>query len=111
MPINLLSPISATARSAPPGNAWRFLCWLFGDEITRRFCAGLAGLENGLTKQEREARTAELGAELLSLEHTEEALVTRALAERLEVHRRLGASPMALLGLTATPVPVLAAAE
>jgi hypothetical protein len=94
------------ALTTPSGAVSQWLCWLFGDLVVERLCVGVDGIENGLRQEERETRSVELETKLLKLEHEEEALVVLALSERLEVHRRLGASVMALLGLEAAPEPV-----
>ena len=99
-----------SALTTPAGSVTRMLCWLFGDQIIERLSVGLDGL-TGLTREERSSRSVELEGRLLALEHEEEFWVVQALATRLEVHRRLGASPLALLGLEPAPVPVAIAAE
>jgi len=102
---------AGAALTAPSGSATRWLCWLFQDEIVRRLTVGVDGIENGLTREERETRTAELQRHMLAREHEEEALIVRALALGLDVHRRPGANVLALLELEAVSEPVMLAAE
>jgi hypothetical protein len=98
--------------SAPSGSATKLLCWLFGDQIIDRLNAGVDSVTGGLTRHEREVPLDELRAELLKLERQEEALVAQGLHQGLDVHRRPGASPLALLGLEPAPALLgVAAAE
>jgi len=61
----------------------------------------------GVSAAERIKVGAEIEALIMSLGHTEESLVTTALAAGLEVHRRYDADPMALLGIELINVPVV----
>jgi hypothetical protein len=60
-------------------------------------------VQDGISREERQRRIAELEAKILDLEHQEESLVVAALAQGLEVHRRPNANPLALLGLEVVP--------
>jgi hypothetical protein len=97
--------------AAPNGGASKLLCWLFQDQITAALTNGVDDVVGGITKSERERRTAELNNTIRDLEHQEESLVTQALDAGLDVHRRPTASPFALLGLEVTTEAALEAAE
>jgi hypothetical protein len=103
-----------TALSAPMGSCSDMLCWLHEQEIAKKLVADLiAALPEGggITEAERTARIAEIEAAIARLEHEEEALIEQALAAGIEVHRRVNASPWALLGIAPGSVEVLQAAE
>jgi hypothetical protein len=101
-----------TVMAAPSGSASKLLAWLFPDQMLARLTASLDdGVPGGVSKEEREARIAELAAEVRELEHAEESLVVQALDAGLDVHRRPTASPFALLGLEVETEAALIAAE
>jgi hypothetical protein len=101
-----------TVMSAPAGSNSKMLAWLFPDQMLARLTAGLDDVvPGGVSKEEREQRTAELNAEVRELEHAEEALVTQAIEQGLDVHRRPTASPFALLGVEVETHAALQAAE
>ena len=97
--------------AAPNGSASRLLCWLFQDQITAALTNGVDDVIGGVSKSDRERRSAELTDEVRRLEHEEESLVTQALDAGLDVHRRYQASPFALLGLEVETQAALQAAE
>jgi hypothetical protein len=90
---------TGAALPAPSGSATALLCWLHGDQIIEALTAGLDGLDGGLSPEAREQKLAELDRDLLTLELQEEHLVVAALAAGLECHRRISASPLAILNL------------
>jgi hypothetical protein len=86
--------------ASPPLGASKLLAWLFHDELIAAVTDGIDDhIAGGIGIAERNARKAALQAQLLDLEFEEESLVEAALALGVEVHRRPGADPLALLGL------------
>jgi hypothetical protein len=98
------------ALSAPTKSASSLMAWMFHDEILDRMLDGVDQIQGGVPMAERADREAEIRKRILALEHEEEALVVRALADGLEVHRRPSASGFALLGIEPVPVPEFEAA-
>jgi hypothetical protein len=100
---------------APQGAASDMLCWLHEQEIAKKLVTDLvAALPDGggISEAERTARVAEIEAAIARLENEEECLIEQALAAGIEVHRRTGASPWALLGIApGAAEEVLQAAE
>jgi hypothetical protein len=87
---------------APQAAASDMLCWLHEQEIAKKLFADLVTAlpeGGGLSEAERSARLAETEAAIARREHEEEALIEAAIAQGIEVHRRTGASPWALLGI------------
>jgi hypothetical protein len=99
------------ALAAPSGSSSKLQAWLFPDQMLARLTEGVDEVVGGVSKAERERRSAELAAEICSLEHQEESLVTQALDAGLDVGRRVGASPLAILGLEVETQAALQAAE
>jgi hypothetical protein len=106
-----------TVISAPMGSGSDMMCWLFQKEIAQKLVADLLAQHQesggpGISEEERSERTKELEARVMRLEHEEECLIDQALAQGVEVHRRTGASPWALLGIApGAAEEVLQAAE
>ena len=100
---------------APQAAASDMLCWLHEQEIAKKLVTDLvAALPDGggISEAERTARVAEIEAAIARLENEEECLIEQALAAGIEVHRRTGASPWALLGIApGAAEEVLQAAE
>jgi hypothetical protein len=92
--------------AAPSGSVSRIIAAIDPEGSFRRIMAAVPETGEGISAADRARREREIAAEILRLEHVEEALVVRALAAGLEVHRRPDASGWALLGLTATARPV-----
>lgn len=94
--------------AAPGGSASAIFSWLFADKIFEALMSGIDDVVvGGVSAAERIKVGAEIEALIMSLGHTEESLVTTALAAGLEVHRRYDADPMALLGIELINVPVV----
>jgi hypothetical protein len=88
------------ALSAPTKSASALMCWLHHDEILSRMLEGIDDkIVGAVPATERADSEAKMRERILALEHDEEAFVTRALADGLEVHRRPTASGWALLGI------------
>lgn len=85
--------------SSPPLGASKLLAWLFHDELVAAMTDGIDDHVTGVSIEERNERQAALTVQLFDLECDEEALIEAALAQGIEVHRRPGADPLALLGL------------
>jgi hypothetical protein len=106
-----------TVIGAPQGAASDQLCWLFQKEVSQKLVADLVdqqreGGSTGITESERAARIVEIEHDIARLEHMEECLIEQAIDAGLEVHRRVNASPWALLSIEAgAEVPVMVAAE
>jgi hypothetical protein len=104
-----------TVLGAPQGAASDQLCWLFQEQVAKQLVTDLiAALPEGggISEAERTARIGEIEAAIARLENEEEALIEQALAAGIEVHRRIGASPWALLGIApGAAEEVLQAAE
>jgi hypothetical protein len=104
-----------TALSAPMGSCSDILCWLHEPEIARKLIIDLVAAlpeGGGISEAGRTARIAEIEADIARLENEEEALIEQALAAGIEVHRRVNASPWALLGIApGAAEEVLQAAE
>jgi hypothetical protein len=105
-----------TVLSAPMGAASDMLCWLHQKEIAQKLFGDLVDQQResgpGISEAERAARIKELEARVMRLEHEEECLIEQALAQGVEVHRRTGASPWALLSIApGAAEEVLQAAE
>jgi hypothetical protein len=88
-----------SALSAPSGSASKMLAWLFRGPLTKRLLAEIADNEDGIDSAERPRLLREIEQRICGLEVAEEKLVVAALDAGLEVHRRIDASPFALLGL------------
>jgi hypothetical protein len=106
-----------TVLSAPMGAASDMLCWLHQKEISQKLFGDLIAQRQqdggtGISDEERTARIAELEANIMQLEQQEEALIEQALEAGVEVHRRVSASPWALLSIApGAAEEVLQAAE
>jgi len=85
------------ARSAPSGSASQLACWLHRDEIIDRLTADVEDAPGSIPSAERPQRIRESEARIFALEVGEERLVVAALEQGLEVHRRIDASPWAIL--------------
>jgi hypothetical protein len=92
-----------SALVAPSGSASAMLCWLFGDKIIQHATANLDQIEGSISTADRKRKLGELEAELFQLETDEESLVSQAQDAGAEVHRRIYASGLALLGLEVVP--------
>jgi uncharacterized small protein (DUF1192 family) len=96
---------------APAGSASAIACWLWRDEMIEALTSGLDSIEGAVASHERPAREAELRSKLLELERDEESLIGQAIEAGLDAHRRIGASPLAILGLGYASATVQQAAE
>ena len=100
---------------APQAAASDMLCWLHEQEIAKKLVTDLVAqlpVGGGISEAERTARIAETEPAIARLENEEEALIEQALAAGIEVHRRVNASPWALLGIApGAAEEVLQAAE
>jgi hypothetical protein len=97
---------------APGGTVSAMLAWMFHDQLLASMLDGVERLgEGGIGAADRAARERELKDKIMRLEHDEEALVTTAIADGLECHRRPSASGFALLGIEPVPAAELIAAE
>jgi hypothetical protein len=85
------------ALSAPSGSASKMLCALFPAELKRLLTAGIVDVRGSIASAERPQRIRVAEARILALEIAEERLVMAALDAGLEVHRRIDASPWAIL--------------
>ena len=103
------------ALGAPQGAASDMLCWLHEQEIAKKLVTDLVAqlpVGGGISEAERTARIAETEPAIARLENEEEALIEQATAAGIEVHRRVNASPWALLGIApGAAEEVLQAAE
>lgn len=106
--VNLTFPdmvlFSEGAKMAPEKSATQLMAWMFRDELLDRLLEGVDNIEGGIPLSERAPREAELRTRMLTLEHEEEHFVEQAQAAGLECHRRVSASPFALLGIEGTPI-------
>ncbi len=89
--------VSGAALAAPSGSASKMLAALFGDQLKKLLTAGVDDVKGAIPSAERPKRVREIEARILALEVAEERLVVAALDEGLEVHRRIDASPWAIL--------------
>ena len=89
--------VPGAALSAPSGSASKMLCALFGDQLKKLLAAGVGDVKGAVPSAERPKRVREIEARVLALEVAEERLVMAAPEEGLEVHRRIDASPWAIL--------------
>ena len=100
---------------APQAAASDMLCWLHEQEIAKKLVTDLVAqlpVGGGISEAERIARIAETEPAIARLENEEEALIEQATAAGIEVHRRVNASPWALLGIApGAAEEVLQAAE
>jgi hypothetical protein len=85
------------ALSAPSGSASRMLAALFGDQLKKLLVGSVDDIKGAILSAERPKRVREVEAHILALEVAEERLVMAALEEGVEVHRRIDASPWAIL--------------
>jgi hypothetical protein len=85
------------ALSAPSGSASKLLCALFPEQLKKLLVAGIDDVKGAIPAAERPKRVREVEARVFALEIAEERLVMAALEEGLEVHRRVDASPWAIL--------------
>jgi hypothetical protein len=107
----MLYAAPGTAMAAPSGSASDFACWLFKDQILKRFAAHEGELSGGISAAERAGRIAALERQAFAFELEEESLVEQAIDAGIEVHRRIDASPFAVLGIVTPELPAVAAAE
>jgi hypothetical protein len=84
------------ALSAPSGSASKMLCALFPEQFKQLLAAGV-DVQGGIPAADRPRLIGEAEARILALEIGEERLVMAALDAGLEVHRRIDASPWAIL--------------
>jgi hypothetical protein len=87
-----------SALSAPSGSASKMLAWLFRKELIKKLIAEVEDNEDGIPSADRPRLICEAEARIFGLEIVEEKLVMAALDAGLEVHRRIDASPWAILG-------------
>jgi hypothetical protein len=88
---------SGAALSAPSGSASKMLAALFPAELKKLLAAGVGDVPGAVASAERPRLVRELEARVLALEVAEEKLVCEALDAGLDVHRRVDASPWAIL--------------
>lgn len=87
------------ALAAPSGGASKLMAWLHRDQIITQLTATLVDVVPGaIPAAERPGRIRELEENLFALEVQEEYFVGEAIAAGLECHRRVDASPWAILG-------------
>jgi hypothetical protein len=100
-----------TALSAPSGSASRLIAWVLREPLLRKLIAEVEDVEGGIPARERPEKIREMEERIFGLEIAEERLVMAALEQGLEVHRRIDASPWAILGygLAEDAVPAEAA--
>jgi hypothetical protein len=89
--------VPGAALSAPSGCASKMLAALFPEEMKTLLVAGVKDVKGAVASAERPRLLREIEAHVLALEIGEERLVMAALDEGLEVHRRIEASPWAVL--------------
>jgi hypothetical protein len=89
--------VSGAALSAPSGSASALECYLRGDEVKQRLTAAITDLQGSIPSSEWPQRLRAAEATVFALEVAEERLVMAALDAGLEVHRRIDASPWAIL--------------
>jgi hypothetical protein len=83
--------------SAPSGSASRLLAALFGDQLKDLLTAGITDLRDAIPSADRPRLIRDAEARIFALEIAEERLVITALEHGVEVHRRIDASPWAIL--------------
>jgi hypothetical protein len=86
-----------SALSAPSGSASKLLCALFPAELKKLLCAGITDTRGSVSSADRPRLIREAEARIFALEVAEERLVMAALDQGLECHRRIDASPWAIL--------------
>jgi hypothetical protein len=89
------------ALSAPSGSASKMLAALFPEQLKKLLTAGIVDVKGGIPSAERPRLIREAEARIFALEVAEERLVIAALDAGLEVHRRIDASPWAILNADA----------
>jgi hypothetical protein len=89
--------VPGAALSAPSGSASRMLAALFPEQLKKLLTAGIVDVKGGIPSAERPRLIREVEARIFALEVAEERLVMAALEAGLEVHRRIDASPWAIL--------------
>jgi hypothetical protein len=89
------------ALSAPSGSASKMLAALFPEQLKKLLTAGIVDVKGGIPSAERPRLIREAEARIFALEVAEERLVMAALDAGLEVHRRIDASPWAILNADA----------
>jgi hypothetical protein len=91
--------VSGGALSAPSGGASKMLAALFPEQLKALLIASVGDLsvKGGVPAADRPRLIREAEARILALEIAEERLVCAALDAGLEVHRRIDASPWAIL--------------
>jgi hypothetical protein len=85
------------------------LAALFGDQLKDLLTAGITDLRGAIPSADRPRLIREAEARILALEVAEERLVMAALEAGLEVHRRIDASPWAILYADTEAVQAVAA--
>jgi hypothetical protein len=103
--------VPGEALTAPSGSASKLMAWLFREPLLKKLIAGIEDNEDGVSSGERPQRVREVEERIFGLEIAEEKLVCQALDAGLEVHRRIDASPWALLDLGVVEKAVAEAAE
>jgi hypothetical protein len=98
-----------SALSAPSGSASSLLCALFPAQLKKLLTAGIVDTSGGIPSRERPRLIRAAEARIFALEVGEERLVVAALEQGLEVHRRIDASPWAILLADTEPVRAEAA--
>jgi hypothetical protein len=110
-PDQQLYAVPGAALSAPSGSASKMLAWLFREPLIKKLLAEVKDDKGGIPSAERPRLISEAEAKIFGLEIAEERLVMAAQEAGLEVHRRIDASPWAILGygVVAEAVPAEAA--
>jgi hypothetical protein len=98
------------ALGAPSLGGSKLLAALFPKQLEALLLSGVDKIQ-GISPAERAERLAKLAADILGLEHEEEALVELALAKGLDVDRRGDVSGFGLLGIEPISPAELMAAE
>jgi hypothetical protein len=105
----MLYAVPGQAMSAPSGSASRMLAALFGDQLKLMLTAGIVDAPGAIPSGDRPGLIRDAEARIFALEIGEERLVVAALESGLEVHRRIDASPWAILYAAADEVHAEAA--
>jgi hypothetical protein len=101
--------VPGSALAAPSGSASSLLAALFPAQLKKLLTAGIADTRDSIPARSRPRLIREAEARILALEVGEERLVVAALEQGLEVHRRIDASPWAILLADTEPVRAEAA--
>jgi hypothetical protein len=101
--------VPGQALSAPSGSASQLLCALFPAQLKKLLTAGIVDTSGSVSSRERPRLIRAADAHVLALEIAEERLVVAALDAGLECHRRIDASPWAILFADMETVQAVAA--